>query len=224
MMDPVVYKFPEAAKFGKVVAKNKIYQHSKVTVKIKALFKQEVEKITWAYKLSTATINLPASSEVQEIQVFAIELRTGKLSQEILQAIDRAIPSPILFELHYNEKIRYMAAYKRKSNTDKSSWVISDYFSSADYADERRLAKKALPVVLDMKALYEALLNELIPLTPHNGETLPMLVERMESIKKLEREAVKLDSRLKKAKQFNRKVELNTQLRKLKKEVETLKQ
>jgi hypothetical protein len=124
------FTFPDSAKFGKVISKSKIYQHATPISKVKELFVAQVEKITWAYKLSPATINLPASEGVQKIQVFTVSLRTGELSFDVLQTIDKAIPSPILFVLSYNGKIRYATAYKRPSEADKSKWVVSSYFQS----------------------------------------------------------------------------------------------
>jgi hypothetical protein len=41
-----------------MLAKRKIYEHAAPTSKVKELFVAQVEKITWAYKLSPATINL----------------------------------------------------------------------------------------------------------------------------------------------------------------------
>ncbi len=225
-MNNKLYKFPDSAKFGHVISKSKIYQHAAPTSRVKELFVAQVEKITWAYKLSPATINLPVSRGVQEIQVFTVSLRTGELSFDVLQTIDKAIPSPILFVLSYNGKYRYTAAYKRPSEADKSKWVISSYFQSEWMkpqmdTDTHRL--KELPVVLNMKALYEALLKDLIPLQPHRNENFQDLIDRAEQISKLERKAVKLANRIKKEKQFNRRVELNRMLNELKSEIEGLK-
>ena len=219
----MVYKFPDAARFGRVISKSKIYEHAAPTSKIKELFVAQVEKITWAYKLSPATINMPASDGVQEIQVFTVSLRTDELSLEVLQTIDKAIPSPILFVLSYNGKYRYAAAYKRPSEADKNKWVVSSYFQSADYADERRLEKKELPVALNMGALYEALLLDLIPVQMRQGENLQQLIDRVEKIRKKKNEAKKLESRIKKEKQFNRRVELNRTLNELRSEIRSLK-
>ncbi len=219
----VLYNFPKAAAFGRMLAKSKIYEHAAPTSKIKELFVAQVEKITWAYKLSPATINLPASDGVQEIQVFTVSLRTGELSFDVLQTIDKAIPSPILFVLSYNGKYRYAAAYKRPSEADKNKWVVSSYFQSADYADERRLGKKELPVALNMGALYEALLLDLIPVQMRQGENLQQLIDRVEKIRKTENEVKKLESRIKREKQFNRRVELNRMLNELRSEIRSLK-
>lgn len=217
----MIYKFPKAAKFGKAVTKSKIYEHATPNTKVKKLFADEIEKITWAYKLSPTTINLPASDDVQEIQVFAIVLKTDKLSHEVLQTIDKAIPSPILFVLQHNGKSRYVASYKRPSEADKSKWVVSSYFETEWIKDD--LEKIELPVVLNMGALYQAFLKAIIPLSFRENEPLDGLVSRVDQLRIKEREAEKLEFRMKREKQFNRKVELNRSFNELKQEIENLK-
>jgi ribosome-associated translation inhibitor RaiA len=216
------FNFPDASRFEKGVPKSKIYTYSRVSASLKKSFINDVDKIIWSYKLSPETLNLPAKGGVDEIQIFTLILKNENLKNDVLAAIDKAIPSPIIFILRYENKIRYTAAYKRPSEADKNKWVISDYFGPTDYIDENRLEKQDLPVVLNMKALYEAILKSLIPLKAKPEETLPMLVERIERLKKLEREIIKLESRIKKEKQFKNKVELNVHLRKLKEEINTL--
>lgn len=216
-----LYSFPKAAAFGKMLAKSKIYEYATPTSKVKELFVEQVEKITWAYKLSPATINLPASDGVQEIQVFNVALRTGELSSDVLQAIDKAIPSPILFVLSYNGKYRYVAAYKCPSEVDKNKWVVSSHFETDWISDSKE--KTELPVVLNMAALYHFFLKAIIPLSFRQGESLDELVLRVDQLRIKEREAGKLESRIKKEKQFNRRVELNRTLNELKIEIENLK-
>lgn len=216
-----LYNFPRAAAFGKMVAKGKIYEHASPSKKVKEQFINQVEKITWSYKLSPATINLPVSAGVEEIQVFSIKLRTGEISSEVLHNIDKAIPLPIFFELQFNGKTQYVGAYKRPSEADKSKWVISSYFQSAWMDDDGERAN--LPVVLNMGALYQAFLTAISPLKVREGETLSNLVGRVDLLRSKEREAEKLEKRIKKEKQFNRRVEMNRALNELIKEINSLK-
>lgn len=216
-----LYSFPKAAAYGRMVAKGKIYEHATPTKKVKELFITQVEKITWSYKLSPATINLPASASVEEIQVFSVRLRTGDLAHEVLQTIDRAIPSPILFELKFNGKTQYVGAFKRPNEADKSKWVVSSYFQSVWMDDE--VKRVNLPVVLNMGALYQALLTALSPLKPRKDETLNNLIARVDLLRVKERDAEQFKKRMKIEKQFNRRVEMNQALNELKTEIERLK-
>lgn len=217
----VNYKFPDASRFGRVISKQKIYAHATPTSKVKALFASQVKKITWAYKLSPATVNLPAHGGVEEIQVFTVGLRTAQLSFEVLKTMDKAIPSPLLFMLTYNKKCRYVAAYKRPSAADKSSWVVSSYFGTRWMGESGE--KMELPVVLDMGALYHFLIKSIIPIPKRKDESLDELVQRLDQIRVKEREAAKLEIRINKERQFNRRVELNRMINQLNREIEKLK-
>jgi hypothetical protein len=214
----VLYDFPKQSSFGKVLPKNKIYEHASPSTAVKELFVREVDKIIWSYKLSPETVNLPSNGDVQEIQVFTIALKTGTLKHGVLQAIDKAVPSPILFVLTYENKIRYVAAYKRQSEVDKNKWVLSSYFETDWMTDDTD--KVALPVVLNLGALYYTILKNVIMFPARKDETLDEFASRMERLRIKEREAVKVEARLKKEKQFNRKVEINAELKKLHTEIE----
>ena len=72
-----------------------------------------------------------------------------------------------------------------------------------------------LPVVLDLEALYEQLLEPLMPYA-RQGERLLRRVERMSMIRVKERDIERCEARLRKEKQFNRNVEINAELTKLK--------
>jgi len=219
-MMAVLFDFPKSAAFGRVLPKNKIYEHASPSTADKNLFVRQVEQITWQFKLAPETVNLKGTPAVPEIQIFSITLKTSELKYDVLQCIDRAIPFPILFELRYEGKIRAVAAFKRPSDADKSKWVVSDYFESA--WQPTKAPRTALPVVFDLEALYARLLAPLLPFPARPGEDLQACVERMEQIRSRQRELDKCEVRLRKEKQFNRKVAINAELRALKQEIKTL--
>jgi len=219
-MTAVLFDYPKSAAFGRVLPKNKIYEHASPSTAVKNLFVRQVEQIMWQFKLARETVNLKGTPSVPEIQIFSITLKTGELKYDVLQCIDRAIPFPILFELRYEGKIRAVAAFKRPSDADKSKWVVSDYFESAWLPSEA--PRTALPVVFDLEALYARLLAPLMPFPARPGEGLQACVERMEQIRSRQRELDKCEAHLRKEKQFNRKVAINAELRALKQEIETL--
>lgn len=119
----MLFAYPQAAKFGRVIPKNKIYEHADARAALKERFVAEVDQITWAYKLAPETINLGGSDAVPEIQVFQVKQRGDTLSEDVLRAMDRAIPFPILFELVYGAKRRTVASFKRPNEGGKSKWV-----------------------------------------------------------------------------------------------------
>ncbi|WP_416242928.1 DUF4391 domain-containing protein [Azospira sp. APE16] len=212
--------YPKQATFGRVLPKNKIYEHSGANTRLKDLFVEQVEQIVWQYKLAPETINLPAKPGVPEVQVFRIALKTAELSADVLKCIDGAVQFPIVFELEHEGKIKVIAAHKRPSEVDASKWVVSDYFSTGWIPANSE--RSDMPLVLDLAGLYEALLQRLIPLAPRDQESFSALIERLEGVRAKQREIEKVRAKLAKEKQFNRKVEINATLRQLNNELEEL--
>lgn len=219
-----LFAYPKQAEFGRVLPKNKIYEHSGANTRLKDLFVEQVEQIVWRYKLAPETINLAAKPSVPEIQVFAIQLKTVELHRDVLRCIDNAVPFPIIFEVTQGQgsetKVQAVAAYKRPSEADLTNWIFSEYFESEWMPATAE--RESLPLALDLGGLYEQLLYKLIPITASPHEVLRDLVVRAEQVTVKGREVAKAEARLAKEKQFNRKVEINATLRRLRAELEQL--
>ena len=212
--------YPKQAAFGRVLPKNKIYEHSGASPAVREMFVRQVEQIVWQFKLAPETINLPSKPGVPELQIFAIQLKTPALNQEVLRCIDGAVQFPIIFELTFEDKTQVVAAFKRPSESDSNRWVVSDYFSTQWMTNDS--ARVAMPLALDLGVLYERLLERLIPIPFRQNETLSELVTRVEHLRLKENEVQKITNNLAKEKQFNRKVEINAQLRAIRQELENL--
>lgn len=235
-----LYDWPRASGFGRVIPKNKIYEHAGANTSLKDLFVREVDQIIWSHKLAPETVNLAATKQVAEIQVFRITARTATLDRDVLRAIDRAIPFPLIFEVIYGGRVRLAAAYKRPSEADSARWVVGDYFEG-DWLPEDA-ARTPLPVALNMGALYERLLEPLVAgqtarLIPGMGEapqtpfaraatdrsvSLEERIAQAEAIKAQTREVERIKARLARVKQFNKRVAINAELRAAKQELERL--
>jgi hypothetical protein len=219
-MTQALFAYPKQSLFGRILPKNKIYEHATPTLAVKALFVQQVEQIVWQYKLAPETINLPAKLDVPEIQIFDISLKTPELNEDVLRCIDKAIPFPIIFQLYYDNRIQTIATYKRPNETDSVKWVIDGYFASDWLSIDTE--RQALPVALDLSGLYEQMLRQLLPLSARANEPLKTQVARLAEYRAKQSEYQKLQARLNKEKQFNRKVEINAQLRRVKTELDQL--
>lgn len=221
-----LFDYPKQSEFGRIVAKNKILERAKPNRKTQEAFVSQVGKIIWRYKLAPKTTNLSETSRVKEIEVFEVVLKSDKHVEEfdtnVLRCIDKAIAHPIIFHLTYADKIKVIATYKRPSEADSSKWVISDEYYETDWLSKDTQSQK-LPVVLNLFSLYGYILRELIPLKSQQDESLDVLVDRMELVISKDKEHKKLEARMNKEKQFNRKVEMNVELRALNSELEQLK-
>lgn len=239
-----LYDWPRASAFGRIIPKNKIYEHAGANTGLKDLFVREVDQIIWLHKLAPETVNLAATKQVAEIQVFRITARTATLDTAVLRAIDKAIPFPLMFEVAHGGRVRLAAAYKRPSEADSARWVVGEYFQG-DWMPEDA-ARAPLPVALNMGALYERLLEPLVAgqtarlipetasrfgeaplasLPPSETERPLSLEERIaqaEAIKAQTREVERIKARLERERQFNKRVAINAELRAAKQELERL--
>lgn len=219
-MTAVLFDYPKNTTFGRVLPKNKIYEHGSPSAAVKQLFVQQVEQIVWQHKLAPETVNLKPSRAVPEIQVFRIALKDSELKPEVLRCIDLSISFPILFELRFGGKVKTVAAFKRPSEADANKWVISEYFDRDWVAADT--PRQPLPMVFDLESLYGHLLMPLLPYPARPAEGLQAQVQRMELIRIKQRQLERCEARLHKEKQFNRKVAINAELRDLKQELENL--
>ncbi len=212
--------FPAATRFDRIVAKDKILQQSRASTVIKKLLQQQLEKIRCTHELTEDKLNLKASQAVPKILIIQLTLKTDTIDSRILATIDKAFGVPVIFELLHHQQCAYAASYRRRSLTDNSQWVFSDYFIT-DWVKKASPAQP-MPVALSLESLYQQLLGLLLPFA--GDSSLEECIETICQIRKLEKEAEKLQSRIKKEKQFNRKVELNRQLRSIMTEIEQLTQ
>lgn len=215
-----LFAWPSKALVARPVAKAKIYAHAKPTAALRALFVDQVESITWAYKLAPETINLPAKPDVPEIEVFEIALKLPDVNHSVLRCVDKAIPFPILFVLRYDGHSQPVAAYKRPSDAASGQWVVGDYHAAPWQKDG--VVRPGLPVALDLQGLYEQLLRQHFAVPARPSESLRDQLDRLSLLSVKQTAAAKLETRLAQEKQFNRKVEINAQLRTIRQELDSL--
>jgi hypothetical protein len=146
-------------------------------------------------------------------------LKGPDLNYDVLRSIDKAIPYPVFYRHKFENRINCVTAYKRVSEADKC--VIEDYFETG--WNDAKAPGKPLPVALNMNSLYEEMIKPYIGLPPRKKETLDSLVERVQLIRKKQREFEILEKKMAKEIQFNRKVEINTGLKKLERTIDALK-
>ena len=229
-----MFSFPKQAEFNRPLPKSKIYAFARPTRAVKNQIVSGILDIVWKYKLAPETVNLPARHGIHEIQVFEIRLKTGEIGEDVLRAIDEAIPSPIFHHLLFQDRERWAAAYKRPATVGNRQ-VVESYFHTAWGKDEgtrmkdeeANVSNAHSPFILhpstfnlhptsfplDLSALYEEMLSRVIPLARRPGESLAALVDRSVQLRAKERECRDLEARLRKERQFNRKVEINAAIR-----------
>ena len=204
-------KLPETALVNKFIAKTRFYEKASLSSKLQNEFINKIQKITWKYKLAENTIGISKTDNVTEIQVFEIELKEQIIPKNILKVIDKAIPYQILYQFVYKDNIAYGITLKENNigqNYYFSEWnekIIFDFTG------------------IDLEKVYQKLIKAFIPDDVKNQGDFDAIVDADSRIKSLKKEISTLERKIKKEKQFNRKVELNKFLLERQKQLKSIK-
>lgn len=211
-MTGLLFRWPQAAKFDRIVPKTKFYEHGAVPATVREKFVSEVQRIIWAYKLAETTINLPGTMAVPEIQVFQIDAKGDDVSEPVLTAIDRAVKTPIIFEVTQGDgperRTRMTATHKLLTS---GAPKLGAYYTTEWHSNDAE--RRPLSTAINLGALYTALLESLTPLAARPGEEISEVAARLETVHKLEREVATLERKIRTEPQLNRKVELRRALK-----------
>jgi hypothetical protein len=203
------FNLPNSALVNRFIPKNKFFEKAIVNTKLKNEFTDKIKRITWKYKLAEKSIGIPATKSVEEIQVFEIELKQKSIPQNVLKLINKTIPYPILYIFTYGEEFLYGIALKQDKGFE---YYFSEWNEPIDFDFSGH----------NMEKVYQNTIKHFIKKTDTGGKDFQQIVATDKEIKQLEKEINTLKKKIKKEKQFNKKVEFNTQLLKKKKRLNEL--
>ena len=210
---------PQSTEFNKRIPKQKFYEHITVSPALKKSFVDQIRMIYWRNKVAATTVNLAPGTIVDEVEVFEIKLNSASLDEAVLRQIDREISYHIIFLLEYEGKLQAWTAYKEKTPTANAVFKVGKYYHT------EWMTEAELPIRIDglnLDAVYENFVRQIAgdALKADSGESLKASVERDEKKKQLEKQIVALENKMRREKQLNRQMEMNAELKQLKKEWE----
>lgn len=212
------FSLPESTKVNRVVPKNAFDTYA--TAKQKKLFTSLIARITWLYKLSPETVNLEGK-DVQEIQIFRVELKEKEDPQAILNVIDKAIPYHLIFIVIHESQVFFSASAKHLHPINADNAVV-DWTFRTDWKIFHE-ANCSLDLRKNLDSVFKSFCFQLVGMHENQGKELVDLV-RLEARKsELEKEIERLKTAVKNCKQFKIKVELNLTLKALQEELYGLK-
>ena len=213
---------PKSTEFNKRIPKQKFYENLTVSPTLKRSFVDQIRIIYWAHKIAPSTLNLAEGKNVTEIEVFHIRLNQETLDENVLKQIDREIPYHILFVLEYDGKYKAVIGYKEAAGSGKASFKVDRYYQT------EWLPETDLPVHLDglnIDAVYENFVRQIageVLQAATSQESLKESVARDDCRDALQKQINKLQTKIRKEKQLNRQMEMNAELKKLRRELEEL--
>ena len=213
--------FPKSTEFNRRIPKTTFYENLNISPALKRSFIEQIKIIYWCNKIATTTTNLAAGAVVTEVEVFEIRLVAPVLDEDVLRRIDTEIPYHILFLLEYGGKYQAWIGYKEASASGNNAFKVTGYYHTEWMTlDELPLRIEGL----NLDAAYENFVRQIAgdKLVSTNEESLKDAVQRDEQKKKLQKQIDALQAKIRKEKQLNRQMEMNAQLKKLRKEMEGL--
>lgn len=198
---------PRSTEVNRRVAKEKLYNNAKLNIQLHNMIKDQIESIIWRNKLADSTVGIGAGKNIKEIQVLEVQLRQREIDKRILPTIAKAIPYKILFVLIYDNKAQ--------------AWIeVSNMFYNTDWFTPEGFTLKLEGLNLD--AVYENLARQIAGGRLDVEGDISDAVDRDKQRLKLESEIAALEKKVMREKQFNRQVELNGELKRLRVELEVL--
>lgn len=150
-------ELPASTTVKRFVPKEKFYSKTTINNKLRQLFTDEIEKITWSNKISPETLNI-SEGEYKELQVFEISLKTGDISNSLLKHIDTFIPYPIIFILRKPGAIKAAVSFKEPNMKNENLMKVDSYYDTG--------WKQSLQLELKGRSVDEIYKNYLYQIAP----------------------------------------------------------
>ena len=211
---------PKSTEFNRRIPKQKFYENIDVSPALKRVFIEQIRIIYWRNKIATTTVNLAQGEKVTEIEVLEVKLTEQMQPEPVLRQIDKAVPYHIVFLLEYEGRYQAWTAYKEAS-AGLNAFKVHSYYHT-DWLPEENLPLKLEGLNIDK--VYENFVRQIggEALMADGEETLQQSVERDIHRQDLQKQIAALQAKVRKEKQLNKQVQLNAELKKLKKELEDL--
>lgn len=206
-----MFTLPVSTKVDRFIPKTKFYERVQISTATRDEFTGVIGRITWLHKISPATMNVPATSAVEELQVFLIELKSKTIPLKALSIIDKTIPYPILLVLTCGDDMCYVIQHKLESRRRyyKTEWnqLPTLSFTGAN-----------------LEAVYQRIVTSFIALDDDevSSKSFEEIITTNTQREQLQKDIRALENKVRSERQFSKKVALNTELQHKRRQLDDL--
>ena len=219
-----MFGISEKCCLNQFVAKKNFYTYSDMSSSDKDLFKDNISKITLTYQLQPNKINiLPFKDDIREyplINFFDIAVEKDVKIKRIAEIVMTSIPYPTVITFLWEDKKQIWTAHQRTNQNDSSKNTLEDFvFTKWLDADDEVFDITTLNMnnfyslycgIVDKLSIMRA--QELTDNVQITGEEARKLTS---DIQELDSKIAMLKSKIKKETQFNKRMEMNIEIKKL---------
>ncbi len=213
--------FPQSTVVDRVVPKTKFYTFMEVNPRMKLRFVNDVQQICWLNKLSAKTLNVTATADMVEIDVFVVTLKEQDCPTDVFTFIDTNMPHHIVFVLKYEEQYMLLINYKEWKDGTHTQFRITQKFATS----WMRADKLALQIDgQSLPRIYDNFVAQISGIGEHKAGALSEIVELQKRVATMEAELQTLEKRMRREPQYDVQVKMNKQVKAKRQEIAALKQ
>ena len=217
-MDNILH-FPARTIVDSVVPKTKFYRFMEVNPRMKSHFVNDVESIRWLYKLSPDTLNVTASEDMKEIEVFVATLKEADCPTDLFTFIDTHMPRHLVFILLHETNCMLLINYKQWKDDTHTAFKITQMFASPwvpTSSLQLNIEGQSLP------RIYDNFVAQISGIGEHRAGSMEEIVALRQQIAKQQDELQKLEKRMRREPQVDIQMQLHQQVKAKRKEVDNL--
>lgn len=211
----------------------------------KSILKDEINSIYFEYSLKPSLLNIPSYEDkdvrYEEIEIFKVNINNENKYVKVCELLQKYIQYPMLIIVEHNNFIKINLAVKKINKIDRNKLMIEEMIYT-EWIDKDNLKSKEISFFNSLSisncntnnlfTIYKDYINcvkNFITSKYSNEfkiksiEEVSNNIEVLDKINNLENEADILKKNIKKESNMGTKVEVNIKIKKIEKQIETLK-
>jgi hypothetical protein len=200
-----VKAFPVATEINRILPKEVFYQRLDLSTELKARFVADIKHISIANSLTAENLNVKSGSEVKEILLIVVDLKTNDFEYRLIEQIARQNQHQLVFRLRYEGQEQLVLYFNKLYKTEWQTINGQDYDFSGSFSLDDIWAGFVRQIALQQEILPQ-----------NDGAEIEKLLERQEHILKLQKDIDKMEKQTRTEKQPKKKFALYTEMQTLK--------
>ena len=203
-----MYGLPQRTEINKPLHKTKVFEKFDLTASQRDSFDADISRMFITHVVAESTIpTIKAGNEIADFYIIEVTLKRREYAPKNIELLAKFIPRKILFVLHFEEKAQFAIHHTKLIC---SEWQQRDTLN--------------VPLAgLDLDAVWENIVATIGSITVQEGNTLTEQIKSDEQKSKLQKQIQLLQQKLNKEKQYNKQIEINAEIKRLKKQLNDIK-
>lgn len=203
-----MYGLPQRTEINKPLHKTKVFEKFDLTASQRDSFDADISRMFITHVVAESTIpTIKAGNEIADFYIIEVSLKRREYAPKNIELLAKFIPRKILFVLHFEEKAQFAIHHTKLIC---SEWQQRDTLN--------------VPLAgLDLDAVWENIVATIGSITVQEGNTLTEQIKSDEQKTKLQKQIQLLQQKLNKEKQYNKQIEINAEIKRLKKQLNDIK-